>query len=114
MPITAKIDEQGLSLSAQGSQFTCRAFNEVLKKHDIKIGEGGNGAWRDNVFVKRLWKPVKYEEIYLRAYDNAADAGAYLAKNRIFYNTKRTNQALDGTTPDSAYFTVPQPIAVAV
>lgn len=97
----------------QGSQFTCPAFIDVLKKHDIKISMDGKGAWRDNVFVERLWKSVKYEEVYLRAYDNVADARANLAKYLTFYNTKRPHQALDGNTPDSAYFSPPQPIPVA-
>jgi putative transposase len=97
----------------QGSQFTCPAFTDVLKKHDIKISMDGKGAWRDNVFVERLWKSVKYEEVYLRAYDNVADARANLAKYLTFYNTKRLHQALDRNTPDNAYFNPPQPIPVA-
>jgi putative transposase len=97
----------------QGSQFTCPAFIEVLTKHNIKISMDGKGAWRDNVFVERLWKSVKYEEVYLRAYDSVADARANLAKYLTFYNTKRPHTALDGNTPDSAYFNKPQPIPVA-
>jgi putative transposase len=97
----------------QGSQFTCPAFIDVLKKHHIKISMDGKGAWRDNVFVERLWKSVKCEEVYLRSYDNVAHARANLAKYLTFYNTKRPHQALDGNTPDSAYFTPPQPIPVA-
>lgn len=68
----------------QGSQFTCPALIDTLKKHDIKISMGGKGAWRDNVFVERLWKSVKYEEVYLRAYDNVADARDNLAKYLTF------------------------------
>jgi putative transposase len=97
----------------QGSQFTSDPFIEVLKKHDIKISMDGKGAWRDNVFVERLWKSVKYEEVYLQAYDCVADARANLAKYLTFYNTKRPHTALDGNTPDSAYFNPPQPIPVA-
>jgi putative transposase len=97
----------------QGSQFTCPAFIDVLTKHNIKISMDGKGAWRDNVFVERLWKSVKYEEVYLRAYDSVADARANLAKYLTFYNTKRPHTALDGNTPDSAYFKPPQPIPVA-
>jgi putative transposase len=97
----------------QGSQFTCPAFIEVLAKHNIKISMDGKGAWRDNVFVERLWKSVKYEEVYLRAYDSVADARANLAKYLTFYNTKRPHAALDGNTPDSAYFNPPQSIPVA-
>jgi putative transposase len=97
----------------QGSQFTCPAFIDVLTKHNIKISMDGKGAWRDNVFVERLWKSVKYEEVYLRAYNSVADARANLAKYLTFYNTKRPHTALDGNTPDSAYFNPPQPIPVA-
>jgi putative transposase len=97
----------------QGSQFTCPAFIQVLTKHNIKISMDGKGAWRDNVFVERLWKSVKYEEVYLRAYDSVADARANLANYLTFYNTKRPHTALDGNTPDSAYFNPPQPIPVA-
>lgn len=97
----------------QGSQFTGDDFIAVLKKHDIKISMDGKGAWRDNVFVERLWKSVKYEEVYLRAYDSVADARANLALYLTFYNTKRPHQALDGNTPDKAYFNPPQPIPVA-
>jgi putative transposase len=97
----------------QGSQFTCPAFIDVLTKHNIKISMDGKGAWRDNVFVERLWKSVKYEEVYLRAYDSVADARANLAKYLTYYNTKRPHTALDGNTPDSAYFNAPQPIPVA-
>ena len=97
----------------QGSQFTCPAFIAVLNKHDIKISMDGKGAWRDNVFVERLWKSVKYEEVYLRAYTSVADARANLAKYLTFYNTKRPHTALDGNTPDSANFNQPKPIPVA-
>jgi putative transposase len=102
----------------QGSQFTCPAFIDVLTKHNIKISMYGKGCpkrknGRDNIFVERLWKSVKYEEVYLRAYDSVADARANLAKYLTFYNTKRPHTALDGNTPDSAYFNQPQPIPVA-
>jgi putative transposase len=97
----------------QGSQFKCPAFIEVLTKHNFKISMDGKGAWRDNVFVERLWRSVKYEEVYLRAYDSVADARANLAKYLTYYNTKRPHTALDGNTPDSAYFNPPQPIPVA-
>jgi putative transposase len=62
------------------------------------------------VFGERLWRSVKYEEVYLRAYDSVADARANLAKYLTFYNTKRPDQAIDGYTPDKAYFNPPQPI----
>ena len=64
----------------------------------------GKGSWRDNVFVERLWKSVKYEEVYLKAYDSVADARANLTTYVRFYNERRPHRALDGKTPDAAYF----------
>jgi putative transposase len=88
----------------QGSQFTSAAFTGLLLENAIKISMDGRGSWRDNVFVERLWRSVKYEEVYLRAYDSVAEArssiGAYLA----FFNRKRPHSSLDGRTPDQAYF----------
>jgi len=65
----------------------------------------GRDAWRDNVFVERLWRSVKYEEVYLKAYASVAEARAGIGNYFIFYNTKRPHLALDGNTPDAAYFT---------
>jgi putative transposase len=65
----------------------------------------GKGAWRDNVFVERLWRSVKYEEVYLRAYDNVSEARATIGRYLDFYNSRRPHSSLDGTTPDQAYFT---------
>ena len=64
----------------------------------------GKGAWRDNVFVERLWRSVKYEEVYLRAYDNVSEARASLGRYLAFYNERRPHSSLDGRTPDEAYF----------
>ena len=72
----------------------------------------GKGSWRDNVFVERLWRSVKYEEVYLRAYDNVAEAHASIACYLEFYNARRPHSALDGKTPDEAYFGS-QPAAAA-
>jgi putative transposase len=66
----------------QGSQFTSQAFTSLLKEHDIKISMDGKGSWRDNVFIERLWRSVKYEDIYLRAYDSASAVRTGL--NRYF------------------------------
>jgi putative transposase len=88
----------------QGSQFTGSAFTSVLKAHDIKISMDGKGAWRDNVFVERLWRSVKYEEVYLRAYDSVSDARASLGRYLDLYNRRRPHSSLDGQTPDQAYF----------
>ena len=65
----------------------------------------GKGAWRDNVFVERLWRSVKYEEVYLRAYDSVGEARASIGRYLDFYNRRRPHSSLDGTTPDQAYFT---------
>lgn len=96
----------------QGSQFTCPDFTGVLKSHEIAISMDGRGRWRDNVFIERLWKSVKYEDIYLKAYDSLSDARAGLARYFEFYNCVRRHQGLDGRTPDAVYFNTP-PLAAA-
>ena len=89
----------------QGSQFTAAAFTDVLAEKGITISMDGKGAWRDNVFVERLWRSVKYEEVYLRAYESVSDARSSIGRYLDFYNTRRPHQTLDGGTPDQAYFT---------
>ena len=89
----------------QGSQFTGEAFTGVLIGHGVAISMDGKGSWRDNVFVERLWKSVKYEEVYLRAYDSVAEARASLGRYLNFYNSQRPHSSLDRKTPDEAYFT---------
>jgi putative transposase len=91
----------------QGSQFTGAAFTGALAEKGITISMDGKGAWRDNVFVERLWRSVKYEEVYLRAYESVADARQSIGRYLDFYNTRRPHQSLDGVTPDQAYFTQP-------
>ena len=88
----------------QGSQFTSQAFTGLLKENDIRISMDGKGAWRDNVFVERLWRSVKYEDIYLRAYESAAAVRAGLNRYFNFYNSRRPHSSLDGQTPDQVYF----------
>ncbi|MHB0791235.1 IS3 family transposase [Bradyrhizobium sp. 5.13L] len=88
----------------QGSQFTGAAFTGVLASHGIAISMDGRGAWRDNVFVERLWRSVKYEEVYLRAYDTVSDARASIGRYLAFYNGRRPHSSLDRGTPDQAYF----------
>ncbi len=88
----------------QGSQFTSSDFTGLLKKHNIRISMDGQGCWRDNVFVERLWRSVKYEEVYLYAYDSVSAAKASLERYFNFYNTRRPHQSLDGQTPDKMYF----------
>ena len=88
----------------QGSQFTGAAFTGVLTDNGIAISMDGKGAWRDNVFVERLWRSVKYEEVYLRAYDSVGEARASIGRYLNFYNGRRPHSSLDGVTPDQAYF----------
>jgi putative transposase len=96
----------------QGSQFTGAAFTGVLANSSIAISMDGKGAWQDNVFVERLWRSVKYEEVYLRAYDSVSEARASIGRYLDFYNRRRPHSSLDGTTPDQAYFT-PLPLRMA-
>lgn len=97
----------------QGSQFTSIDFIKALKAAGVQISMDGKGAWRDNVFVERLWRSVKYEEVYLRAYDSVFAARESLARYLTFYNSRRPHSSLDGRTPDQAYQIKPQPIPVA-
>ncbi len=90
--------------SDQGSQFTSIDFTGVLKETEIKISMDGKGAWRDNVFVERLWRSVKYEEVYLHAYKTVAEARAGIGRYLTFYNSRRPHSSLDRMTPDQAYF----------
>jgi putative transposase len=96
----------------QGSQFTSAAFTGLLLANKIAISMDGRGSWRDNVFVERLWRSVKYEEVYLRAYDSVGDARASLGRYLAFYNAIRPHSSLDARTPDNAYFN-PLPHSVA-
>jgi len=88
----------------QGSQFTSAAFTGLLLDNTIAISMDGRGSWRDNVFVERLWRSVKYEEVYLRAYDSVGDARASLGRYLDFYNRTRPHSSLAARTPDRAYF----------
>jgi putative transposase len=88
----------------QGSQFTSVDFTGLLLDNAIAISMDGRGAWRDNVFVERLWRSVKYEEVYLRAYDSVGEARTSIGRYLDFYNRKRPHSSLDARTPDRAYF----------
>jgi len=94
----------GIFNTDQGSQFSGAAFTGVLIRNDIAISMDGKGAWRDNVFVERFWRSVKYEEVYLRAYDDVPEARRSIGRYLEFYNTRRPHTALDRRTPDQAYF----------
>ena len=89
--------------SDQGSQFTSIEFIKTLKDAGIQISMDGKGAWRDNVFVERLWRTIKYEEVYLRAYDSVSTARESLGQYLAFYNARRPHSSLGGQTPDQAY-----------
>ena len=97
----------------QGSQFTSEAFAGVLLENSIAISMDGKGAWRDNVFVERIWKSVKYEEVYLHAYDSVGVARASIGRYLEFYNGRRPHSSLDRRTPDEAYFDPPPRMVAA-
>ena len=96
----------------QGSQFTSHDFTDVLLKAGVAISMDGKGSWRDNIFIERLWRSMKYEEIYLMAYETVSDARASIGRYLAFYNGRRPHSSLDRQTPDQAYFTrLPQSVA---
>jgi putative transposase len=88
----------------QGSQFTGTQFTGLLSSNGIAISMDGKGAWRDNVFIERFWRTIKYEEVYLHAYDSVVEARQSIGRYLAFYNARRPHTALDGRTPDQAYF----------
>jgi len=90
--------------SDQGSQFTSDAFTDNLITNGIAISMDGKGSWRDNVFLERFWRTVKYEEVYLKAYENVAEARSSIDCYLKFYNGRRPHSALDRRTPDQAYY----------
>lgn len=91
----------------QGSQFASMAFTAVLHREKVAISMDGRGAWRDNMFVERLWRSVKYEEVYLRAYGSVSEARALIGRYLTFYNGRRPHSSLDRRTPDHVYFNRP-------
>ena len=109
----AKHDMPEIFNTDQGSQFTSADFTGVLLKNGIAISMDGRGAWRDNVFVERLWRSVKYEEVYLHAYDSVGEARASLCRYFHFYNGKRPHSSLDAKTPDHAYYNYMPSLATA-
>lgn len=100
----AKFGRPEIFNTDQGSQFTSAEWTDVLKDAGISISMDGKGRWIDNVFIERLWRSVKYEEVYLHAYSNGTEARAALARYFGFYNARRSHQALQYRTPDEAYF----------
>ena len=88
----------------QGAQFTSAAFTGLLLDHGIRISMDGRGCWRDNIFVERLWRSLKYEEVYLHAYDSVSSATAGIRQYFTLYNTRRPHSSLTDRTPDEVYF----------
>jgi len=103
MPIVASY-EKVLRRWVELTQFTSLDFTSALQERRIEISMDGRGSWRDNVFVERLWKSVKYEEVYLHAYESVSQARAAIGKYLDFYNSGRPHTALDMKTPDEFYF----------
>ena len=88
----------------QGSQFTSEEFVSTVLDSGAKLSMDGKGAWTDNVFIERFWRTVKYEEVYLRAYETVSDARHHLDRYMTFYNTGRPHSSLNDRTPDAVYF----------
>jgi putative transposase len=88
----------------QGSQFTSGEFVECVHRHGIALSMDGRGAWKDNVFIERFWRTLKYEEVYLRAYETVSAARESISRYLAFYNARRPHTANDDLTPDAAYF----------
>ena len=97
----------------QGCQFTSETFTDVLKKNDIRISMDGKGRWMDNVFIERLWRSLKYEEVYLKAYGSVQVAKTGIGKWLTFYNEQRRHSSLDRKTPDQVYFNRPSNLPMA-
>ena len=92
----------------QGSQFTSRRFTGMLRREGVRISMDGKRSWMDNVFIERLWRSLKYEEVYLKAYDSVRSAKAGIGGWIDFYNTRRRHQGLDRSTPDQVYYGLPR------
>jgi putative transposase len=109
----ARYGSPGIVNTDQGSQFSSADFVVEVKRIGAQQSMDGRGCWRDNVFVERLWRSVKYEEVYLKAYDSVSAARAGLAAYFAFYNARRPHQSHDGHTPDMVYFDTLAPMAAA-
>ena len=97
----------------QGSQFTATQFTDVVLAHGCKLSMDGRGAWRDNVFVERLWRSVKYERVYLKAYDSVSAARTDIADYLDWYNTDRPHSSLERVTPQEKYVATLPKLALA-
>ena len=100
----ARYDAPEIFNSDQGSQFTSEGFTGLLASHGIRISMDGRGRWMDNVFIERLWRSVKYEEVYLKGYETIPEARRELAAYFDFYNRRRRHQGLEDRTPDEVYW----------
>ena len=96
-----------------GCQFTSEDFTDVLKDNGIKISMDGKGRWMDNVFIERLWRSLKYEEVYLTAYDSVAQAKQGIGDWLAFYNEERRHANLSRMTPDQVYYDLPSGLPIA-
>ena len=106
--------DQGSQFTSQGSQFTSSAFTGLLLDHGIRISMDGKGCWRDNVFIGRVWRSIKYEEVYLHAYETVSAAREGIGRYINFYNTRRPHSSHQARTPDVVYFaSLHQPSAEA-
>jgi len=99
--------------SDQGCQFTSEGFTDVLKSRGIQISMDGKGRWMDNVFIERLWRSLKYEEVYLKAYDSVAQAQQGIGEWMRFYNQDRRHASLGKMTPDQVYNNLPSGLPIA-
>jgi len=94
----------GILNTDQGSQVPGTAFVGLVQQHGIQLSMDGKGSWRDHCFIERLWKSVKYEDVYLHGYDSVTEVRHGLTRYFTFYNQGRPHTALDGQTPDMVYF----------
>src|SRR5450631_2913997 len=104
-----------VSSAHQGSQFTSKAWTDVVEAAGARVSMDGKGRWIDNVFIERLWRSVKYEDIYLRAYENGRQLQAGLTRYFDFYNRRRIHQSHEYQTPDEIYYATNagEPLAIA-
>jgi len=110
----AKYGKPEIFNTDQGSQFTSSAFTGLLLEHGIRLSMDGKGCWRDNVFIERVWRSIKYEEVYLHAYETVSAAREGIGRYINFYNTRRPHSSHQARTPDVVYFaSLPQPSAEA-
>ena len=100
----AKYGQPEIVNTDQGSQFTATVFTEAVLSRGIRLSMDGKGAWRDNVFVERVWRSLKYEEVYLKAYESVGHARRSIGDYINLYNQRRPHSSLEDRTPDEAYF----------